>query len=54
MKRLYYGRHRKAKANELGVDFHNSLDEFLGKCDVVCSAASYLRLCTSTSFPPKT
>jgi formate dehydrogenase len=34
VKLLYYGRHRKEKLDELGVEFHNDLDTFLGQLDI--------------------
>ena len=32
---MYYGRHRKPHAEELGAEFQPDLDKFLGECDVI-------------------
>ena len=32
---VYYGRHRKPKAEELGAKFQPDLDKFLAECDVI-------------------
>ncbi len=32
---LYYGRHRKPHAEELGAEFQPDLDKFLAECDVI-------------------
>ena len=34
VKLLYYGRHRKSNVDELGVEFHDDLDTFLGQLDI--------------------
>ena len=35
MRSIYYGRHRKPHAEELGAEFQPDLDKFLGECDVI-------------------
>ena len=50
---LYYGRHRKPKAEELGAKFEPDLDKFLSACDVItinCPLTDKTRCCHVTSF----
>ena len=35
MTMLYYGRHQKPKADELGAKFEPNFDKFLSKCDII-------------------
>lgn len=35
VKRVYYARHQKPAMDELGVEFVDDLDKFLGMCDLV-------------------
>ena len=48
---LYYGRHRKQNADELGAQFEPDLDKFLAKCDVItinCPLTDKTRCYSST------
>ena len=45
---LYYGRHRKQNADELGAQFEPDLDKFLAQCDVItinCPLTDKTRCC---------
>ena len=45
---VYYGRHRKPKAEELGAKFQPDLDKFLAECDVItinCPLTDKTRCC---------
>ena len=50
---LYYGRHRKPKAEELGAKFQPDLNKFLAECDVItinCPLTDKTRCCRTLTF----
>ena len=51
MTMLYYGRHKKPHAEELGAKFEPDLDKFLAQCDVItinCPLTDKTRCCASS------
>ena len=50
MTMLYYGRHQKKNADELGAKFEPDFDKFLAQCDVItinCPLTDKTRCCSS-------